>query len=217
MRQSGIDLSSECTVAERLCIADAIRMLAEGGNFLEIGTAAGGTLKEIIKTVDSVNLTAKFFVLDPFTYFPNQLEKVHQNLSNSKIDLERVEFWIGTTDSQIENALEQGLSFKFIFIDGDHKAYPVMNDLRWMELLEVGGLACFHDYCDKFPGVAWSLDHFLSKNDEFSMILEAETLRVIKRNGEKLVPVNRLDLLQSKAMQIYLRLKRSISKRLLKQ
>ena len=92
-----------------------------------------------------------------------------------------------------------------------------MNDLRWMELLEVGGLACFHDYCDKFPGVAWSLDHFLSKNDEFSMILEAETLRVIKRNGEKLVPVNRLDLLQSKAMQIYLRLKRSISKRLLKQ
>ena len=151
-------------------------------------------LKEIIKTVDSVNLTAKFFVLDPFTYFPNQLEKVHQNLSNSKIDLERVEFWIGTTDSQIENALEQGLSFKFIFIDGDHKAYPVMNDLRWMELLEVGGLACFHDYCDKFPGVAWSLDHFLSKNDEFSMILEAETLRVIKRNGEKLVPVNRLDL-----------------------
>ena len=65
-----------------------IRMLAEGGNFLEIGTAAGGTLKEI-QTVDSVNLTAKFFVLDPFTYFPNQLEKVHQNLSNSKIDLER--------------------------------------------------------------------------------------------------------------------------------
>ena len=49
MRQSGIDLSSECTLAERSCIADAVKTLEVGGNFLEIGTAAGGTLKEIIK------------------------------------------------------------------------------------------------------------------------------------------------------------------------
>ena len=24
-------------------------------------------------------------------------------------------------------------------------------------------LACFHDYCDKFPGVAWSLTTFCRK------------------------------------------------------
>ena len=36
-----------------------------------------------------------------------------------------------------------------------------MNDLRWMELLEVGGVLAFQHYCDKFPGVAWSLEHFL--------------------------------------------------------
>ena len=216
MRQSGIDLSSECTLAERSCISDAVKTLEVGGNFLEIGTAAGGTLKEIIKTVDSINLEAKFFVLDPFTYFPNQIEKVHQNLLNSKIDVGRVEFWQGITDSQFPITVKQGLSFKFIFIDGDHKAYPVMNDLRWMELLEVGGVACFHDYCDKFPGVAWSLNHFLSKNDEFNMILEAETLRVIRRDGEKIVPVNRLDLFKSKIMQIYLRLRRSIRKRVVR-
>ena len=70
-----------------------------------------------------------------------------------------------------------------------------MNDLRWMELLEVGGVACFHDYCDKFPGVAWSLEHFLSRNDQFSKILEAETLRVIQRNGENIVAVNKFCLL----------------------
>ena len=150
------------------------------------------------------------------SYFPNQIEKVHQNLLNSKIDVGRVEFWQGITDSQFPITVKQGLSFKFIFIDGDHKAYPVMNDLRWMELLEVGGVACFHDYCDKFPGVAWSLNHFLSKNDEFNMILEAETLRVIRRDGEKIVPVNRLDLFKSKIMQIYLRLRRSIRKRLVR-
>ena len=49
MRQSGIDLSSECTLAERSCIMDAIKKIKEGGNFLEIGTAAGGTLKKNYK------------------------------------------------------------------------------------------------------------------------------------------------------------------------
>ena len=30
MRQSGIDLSSECTLAERSCIMDAIKNIKEG-------------------------------------------------------------------------------------------------------------------------------------------------------------------------------------------
>mgnify|MGYP006115362479 CR=1 FL=1 len=216
MRQSGIDLSSECTLEERSCITDAIKTIKVGGNFLEIGTAAGGTLKEIIQTADKEELEANFYVLDPFTYYPNQLQKVHKNLSNSDIDPSRVQFWQGTTDSHLPIALEKGLKFKFIFIDGDHKAHPVMNDLRWMGLLEVGGVACFHDYCDKFPGVAWSLEHFLSRNKQFSIILEAETLRVIMRNGENIVAVNRVHLLKGKFMQVFLRLRRSIKKRLAK-
>ena len=216
MRQSGIDLSSECTLAERSCIMDAIKTIKQGGNFLEIGTAAGGTLKEIIKTADEEKLEAAFYVLDPFTYYPDQLTKVCQNLSKSDIDPSRVTFWEGTTDSHITKALEDRLNFKFIFIDGDHKAYPVMNDLRWMELLEVGGVACFHDYCDKFPGVAWSLEHFLSRNDQFRIILKSETLRVVKRNGKQIKPVNNFDLYKSKFMQIVLRLWRSIKKRVFK-
>lgn len=216
MRQSGIDLSSECSASERACIAEAIKGLSVGGNFLEVGTAAGGTLKEIIQTADKAKLDTMFYVLDPFTYYPDQLQKIYKNLSNSDIDPSRVQFWQGITDSHLPIALEQGLKFKFIFIDGDHKAYPVMNDLRWMELLEVDGVACFHDYCDKFPGVAWSLEYFLSRNEQFSNILEAETLRVIKRNGKEIVTVNRVDLLKSKFMQVFLRLRRSIKKRLAK-
>ena len=216
MRQSGIDLSSECSITERACIKEAIKSLSSGGNFLEVGTAAGGTLKEIIQTADNEKLAATFYVLDPFNYYPDQLKKVYKNLSKSEIDPSRVTFWEGTTDSHFTKALENGLNFKFIFIDGDHKAYPVMNDLRWMELLEVGGVACFHDYCDKFPGVAWSLEHFLSRNNQFSTILVAETLRVIQRNGENIVAVNGADLLKSKFMQVFLRLRRSIKKRLAK-
>ena len=216
MRQSGIDLSSECTLAERSCIMDAIKTIKKGGNFLEIGTAAGGTLKEIITTADEEKLEAKFYVLDPFTYYPDQLTKVCQNLSNSAIDPSRVTFWEGTTDSHLTKALKDGLNFKFIFIDGDHKAFPVMNDLRWMELLEVGGVACFHDYCDRFPGVIWSLEHFLSRNDQFRIILKAETLRVVKRHGKQIKAVNNFDLFKSKFMQVILRLWRSIKKRVVK-
>ncbi len=214
MRQSGIDLSSECSASERACIAEAIERLSIGGNFLEVGTAAGGTLKEIIQTADKKKLETMFYVLDPLTYYPDQLQKVHQNLSNSNIDPSRVKFWQGTTDSFLPIALKKDLKFSFIFIDGDHKAYPVMNDLRWMTQLEVGGVACFHDYCDKFPGVGWSLDHFLSRNKKFSIILEAETLKVVMRCGEEISPVNKIDLLKSKCAQFFLRLRNSLKKRL---
>ena len=214
MRQSEIDLSSECSLAERNCIAEAIKTLSIGGNFLEVGTAAGGTLKEIINTSDAAKLSSNFFVLDPLNYFPNQLTKIHQNLSNSKIDPSRVEFWEGTTDSYLPLATEKELEFKFIFIDGDHKAFPVMNDLRWMDLLAIGGVACFHDYNKKFPGVMWSLDRFLARNDQFNVLLRADSLVVIKREGEKINSVNKTDLFLSKLIQIYLRLRRSIKKRL---
>ena len=214
MRQSGIDLSSECTLAERNCIAEAIRTLSVGGNFLEVGTAAGGTLKEIINTSDDAKLLSNFFVLDPLTYFPDQLKKIQQNLSNSKIDPSRVEFWEGTTDSHLPIATEKKLEFNFIFIDGDHKAFPVMNDLRWMDLLAIDGVACFHDYNNKFPGVIWSLDRFLARNDEFSVLLRADSLVVVRREGKNIISVNKIDLFLSKFMQIYLRLRRSIKKRL---
>ena len=108
MRQSGIDLSSECSISERACITEAIKSLSTGGNFLEVGTAAGGTLKEIIQTADNAKLDAMFYVLDPLTYFPNQLQKIHKNLSNSDIDPSRVQFWQGITDSHLPIALEKG-------------------------------------------------------------------------------------------------------------
>ena len=214
MKQRGKDFSSECTPKELSCISEAIKTLSIGGNFLEIGTAAGGTLKEIIKTAEKLNLSADYFVLDPLTYFPKQLEKVHQNLLNSNIDPKTVEFWEGTTDSHLPLALGRDLEFNFIFVDGDHKAYPVMLDIQWMELLSVGGVACFHDYNEKFPGVMWSLDRFLAKNDQFNIIMKAESLIVIKRDGEAIQPVTQFDLFVSKFMQIFLRVRRSIKKRL---
>ena len=214
MRQSAIDLSSECSTAERAAIKRAIETLHPGGRFLEVGTAAGGTLKEIIQTADAAELGAAFYVLDPFTYYPRQLEKVHENLENSGIDPARVTFWVGTTDNHHLQAVRAELEFDFIFIDGDHRAYPVMNDLRWMDRLTVGGVACFHDYAARFPGVVWSLDHFLARNPEFEVVERSETLVVIRRNGILARPVGALALLHSKLMQTHFRLRRSLRKRL---
>lgn len=214
LKQRGKDFSSECTPKELSCISTAIKTLSSGGNFLEIGTAAGGTLKEIINTADKHNLLANYFVLDPLTYFPNQLEKVHHNLLNSNIDPTKVKFWEGTTESHLLPAIEKGFTFNFIFVDGDHKAFPVMLDIQWMELLSVGGIACFHDYNDKFPGVVWALNRFLKKNDQFKVILRAESLIVVKRDGKAIQPVTQFDLFVSKFMQVFLRVRRSIKKRL---
>ena len=147
---------------------------------MEVGTAAGGTLKEIINTSDDAKLLSKFFVLDLLLIF-RSTEENSTELVQLKIDPSRVEFWKGTTDSHLPIATEKKLEFNFIFIDGDHKAFPVMNDLRWMDLLAIDGVACFHDYNNKFPGVMWSLDRFLACNDQFSVLLRADSLVVVRR------------------------------------
>lgn len=216
MRRSAIDLSSECSLLELSCITDAVKNLPSGGNFLEIGTAAGGTLKEIIKAADFSNLQVDFYVIDPFNYFPNQVHKIHQNLLHSKIDPSRVKFWEGTTNDYLSVAIEKKLEFTLIFIDGDHKEFPVMNDLRWMAFLADGGLIFIHDYSKKFPGVVWSVDRFLAKNKNFSIISHVDNLVVIRREGKLHKPVNRRDLFASKYRQTYKRLGRSIKKRLVR-
>ena len=76
------------------------------------------------------------------------------------------------------------------------------------------GTFVFHDYNNKFPGVMWSLDRFLARNDEFSVLLRADSLVVVRREGKNIISVDKMDLLLSKFMQIYLRLRRSVKKRL---
>ena len=57
-------------------------------------------------------------------------------------------------------------------------------DLRWLRLLNVGGLACFHDYSPKFKGVQWPVDRFLKRNGHFSRQGLAGSLLCIRRDAE---------------------------------
>ena len=215
MRRSGIDLSSECDPIEIETLRHAIKIATSNGCALELGTAAGGTLKELINFSKSAKKNYRFHVIDPMTYYPDQLGKVKDNLKSAKINPDEVDFFVGTSDGFIKSSQFYNLSFSFVFIDGDHRAYPLMKDLRILRNLQEGGIACFHDYKEKFPGVMWSLDHFLKKNSNYRYVSKQKSLVTIQKIQEtNTTEVSSLDLIGAKIFQYQHKYKRSIQKRL---
>lgn len=214
MRRSGIDLSSECDAVEIEALKQAITLAPSNGDALELGTAAGGTLKELIKFSKSSGKNYQFHVIDPMTYYPDQLEKVKDNLKSAEINPDEVDFFVGTSDDLLKSNQFHNLSLSFIFIDGDHRAYPLMKDLRILKNLQEGGIACFHDYKERFPGVIWSLDYFLKKNSNYEYISKQNSLVTIRKLGETdTTEVSTLDLIGAKIFQYQHKYKRSIQKR----
>ena len=71
---------SECTEAEIAALVGAMRERGLSGAHLEIGTAAGGTLKRMMLAYPATE-RPKFLVVDPLAYFPNQREAVEANLA----------------------------------------------------------------------------------------------------------------------------------------
>jgi SAM-dependent methyltransferase len=214
-RQSSIDLSSECSEEERALIGRILGTGTLSDRHLEIGTAAGGTLKEMIGVYADRETCPQFVVIDPFTYYDNQLEKVRTNLTGAGIDPDSVQFWTGTTQSFIDRERKAGGTFDFVFIDGDHRHYPVMIDLQWADLLRPGGFICLHDRSEKFPGVGWAIDRFLAKNPDMRFVEQAETLVALQKTGPgRPRGVTSADLRAAWAAQLARKWKRSIAKRM---
>lgn len=188
MRQSAITLQSECSQQERDVLIGILRDNNLSEQHLEIGTAAGGTLKEMMGVYADRETKPKFVVIDPLTYFPNQREKIELNLRNSGLDPSQVDFCVGTSKDFLEAARATETQFDFIFIDGDHKHVPAMIDLQWVDMLRPGGFVCMHDYGPKFPGVIWAADYFLRKNPNIRRHAQAGTLLVMTKTGENLRP-----------------------------
>ncbi len=129
---------------------------------LEIGTAAGGTLVAMMKRFPS-DQRPKFVVVDEMTYFPNQLQRVKENLRLNSLNPDDVEFRIGRSHLLFEEASERCDRFSLILIDAYHKLRYVMWDLRWARFLAVGGFVCLHDCLPK-SDVACGVDRFLARN-----------------------------------------------------
>jgi hypothetical protein len=183
------------------------------GPHLEIGTAAGGTLRELMQCYSPPR--PRFVVVDPFRYFPDQKRIVEANLRSAGLDPAEAELREAFSGDALAAARAAGERYDFIFIDANHEARHVIRDLRWARLLAPGGYLCLHDYQPNFPGVIWAVDRFLRRNGNYRRTAQHGSLIVIeklaKSRDEEVGAADRLfgDLLSQSH-----RLRRSVRKRI---
>jgi len=167
-----VRIEAECTEAEITALVGAMSERKLTRAHLEIGTAAGGTLKRMLLAYPSTE-RPKFVVVDPLTYFPKQREAIEANLASAGIDPRSVEFRVETSAKALKKALRAQEGFDFILIDGNHSLRPVTEDLRWTRLLVPGGFVCLHDYVHLdhvvIPGVKIALDRFLARHANYRL------------------------------------------------
>lgn len=212
MRESATTLASEVSENE---LASLLSVLKEGklsGQHLEIGTAAGGTLKELIRAYPD-GRRPHFVVVDPMSYFPDQMAIVRRNLSSAHIDPDEVEFRIGKSWPMFLRAEKSKERFSFIFVDGSHKIHHVTEDLAWTRLLDAGGLVCFHDYVPRFPGVMKPVDRFLKQHANYGVVKHVESLLIIKKIRPGRLEVSAWDRTRARLQNIYYQLAQSFEKR----
>jgi predicted O-methyltransferase YrrM len=207
----------ETTELERKALCRLLKTAAISAPHLEIGTAAGATLTEMMASYSDRD-RPKFVVVDTFAYFENQLEAVRENLSSVGVNPDTVDFRMGFSDALFRLASENGDSFGFIFIDGNHKIDFVTRDLRWTRLLQPGGYLCLHDYSSVHPGVILAVDRFLRKNKNYVVVEQADSLMIIKKNSlSERLEIDHFDIFHSICLSVLLHWKRLIRKRMGKQ
>ncbi|MDP6890746.1 MAG: class I SAM-dependent methyltransferase [Phycisphaerales bacterium] len=213
-RRCATTLEPEMTDLELAGLRDWLGRFDLKGKHLEVGTAAGGTLCFLMNCYEE-GRRPPFVVVDRMTYFEDQMGVVERNLIGHDLDARSVDFNTMSSSEAFEHAHRTADRFDFILIDAAHKIRHVMADLRWLRLLNVGGIACFHDYAPRFKGVQWPIDRFLNRNPHFSRVGQAGTLLCIRRDappsGREVTMADRIwSILWSPVLQ----LRQSICKRL---
>jgi len=214
MRPCATTLASEITTEEMSFLLKMMTKVPRTGHHLEVGTAAGGTLWQMISAYADSARPPIFCVVDPMAYFPNQYNVVKKNLSDHGIDPNSVDFRVMPSQEALAEAKEQGETFDFIFIDAGHKVRDVMNDFSWSQLLNVGGMICLHDFCPKFRGVMMAAKRFLKKHPNYQVVGQAGTLLAMEKTAISKSPeVTFSDRLWALSLAPYLQLEPSIRKR----
>jgi len=152
------------------------------GHHLEVGTASGITLAEMVRARPTRGDPA-FVVVDNMQYFPDQLSVVRANLQRRAVNPDRVEFRIGDSGEMFAAADREGDSFDFMVIDASHRIRKVTADLRWTRLLRPGGVVCMHDYSPRFPGVLRSVDRFLARCANYERIGKVGSLLALRKRA----------------------------------
>lgn len=214
VRSTAHTLAPEMAPEELACLTGLLRRCKFPGRHLEIGTAAGGTLCEMLRCFPA-GRPPPFVVVDPMRYFPDQLEIVRANLRAQGLDPAAADFRIATSDAAFRQAERARETYDFMLIDGAHKIRYVTQDLRWTRLLSVGGRVCFHDYAPRCPGVVRAVDHFLNGHANYRRETLAGSLLVLEKIANSTAPeVGWTDLLWAYLWSPWLQLQASLRKRL---
>jgi predicted O-methyltransferase YrrM len=213
MRASAITLEPEVSKNELARLVALLHAERLKGAHLEIGTAAGGTLRELMRAYPD-ETRPRFVVVDPMTYFPDQLAKVRRNLKDAGLDPERVDFRVAKSWPALCEAKRAGETFSFIFIDGAHKLRYVTEDLAWTGLLGSGGIVCFHDYGPAQRGVMMAVDRFLTRHSNYTVVDRVERLLIVRKLAAGRGEVSLWDRLRATAIGLCLQLAAGARKRL---
>lgn len=193
MRACATTLEPEMLPGESTFLKETLRRRAFQGKHLEVGTAAGGTLCDILSQIHPNN-SHPVVVVDPMTYFPRQMDIVRENLARHGHDIERVEFRKTTSRKAFAKASSAGERFDFILIDACHKFPYVVQDLRWSRLLNVGGLLAMHDVCPKHWDVQLAAKLFLRRHQAYRIFGQKASLLLIEKieegNGKEIYKRN---------------------------
>ena len=184
MRTCASTLESELDPEALNYLQELLAERSMWGLHVEIGTAAGGTLRKLLEVYDSKAKRPSFLVIDPMTYFPNQLDVVMQNVEHITWAKTKLRFEIASSsDAFARFRSRSGGLISFLLIDGSHKIKYVANDTRWLEHLEVGGVVAFDDYGAGFPGVDWVVHKIMLPNTDFKKIAIAGRLIAFEKVG----------------------------------
>jgi predicted O-methyltransferase YrrM len=213
VRASATTLAAEVSDNELAALKALLKRRQLVGTHLEIGTAAGGTLKELMRCYPDAG-RPRFVVVDPMRYFPDQPAIVRKNLASAGLDPDRVDFRVGMSWPEFQRSERAGERFSFMFIDGSHKIHHVTEDLAWMRLLAPGGVICFHDYNRNFPGVVLAVDRFLARYRNYRVAEQVEALLIVEKTAASTAKeIGAWDRLRARIINIFHQLQASAKKR----
>ncbi len=173
-------LESELTPNELSLLLKYLHEQPLAGKHLEIGTAAGGTLKRMMLSYPVDNRPI-FASIDTMTYYDDQYRVIRSNLIDAGLDPDAVDFRQMRSADALRLAETKDERFSFIFIDASHKISHVTEDIGWAKLLLPGGLICFHDYSAMHPGVVSAVNRFRERCPEYAIIGQEGSLIIFRK------------------------------------
>jgi len=141
------------------------RSIPDGGTYLEIGSAVGGSLLCVFLATQLSGLSISFIAIEPFQYGAIKKEKgtVEVQFQRNTKCISGLKVIKSTSDAA-KGKIDDS-SVDLLFIDGDHQCEYVKRDIKnYFPKLKGNGVLLGHDYTTSFvPGVGKAADEVLGK------------------------------------------------------